>query len=133
MVKTCTLAALSESCDFHCLIVKEDRKWWYFIATSGAIFIGGLLVILASRLFIKICNSKQSRLNPTKKDANKQRIDRSHVAPEVQKRGIYVKLKEQAGTLITAQTFKGRCLVGVIFSSNINWVRKYSRQIEPTC
>ncbi|CAH3143833.1 unnamed protein product [Pocillopora meandrina] len=126
MVKTCTLAALSESCDFHCLIVKEDRKWWYFIATSGAIFIGGLLVILASRLFIKICNSKQSRLNPTKKDANKQRIDRSHVAPEVQKRGIYVKLKEQAGTLITAQTFKGRCLVVISFLLSMLYIVLYA-------
>ncbi|XP_066022810.1 calcium-activated potassium channel subunit alpha-1 isoform X6 [Pocillopora verrucosa] len=126
MVKTCTLAALSESCDFHCLIVKEDRKWWYFIATSGAIFIGGLLVILASRLFIKICNSKQSRLNPTKKDANKQRINRSHVAPEVQKRGIYVKLKEQAGTLITAQTFKGRCLVVISFLLSMLYIVLYA-------
>nr|XP_058942213.1 calcium-activated potassium channel slowpoke-like isoform X3 [Pocillopora verrucosa] len=126
MVKTCTLAALSESCDFHCLIVKEDRKWWYFIATSGAIFIGGLLVILASRLFIKICNSKQSRLNPTKKDANKQRINRSHVAPEVQKRGIYVKLKEQAGTLITAQTFKGRCLFLAANDKLMFWVETLS-------
>ena len=103
-----------------CLVAKKDRKWWYFIATSGAIFLGGLLVILASRLFIKICNSKQSKLNPTKKDANKQRINRSLVVPEMQKRGIYVKLKEQAGTLITAQTFKGRCLVGVIFWGDIN-------------
>lgn len=126
MVKTCTLAALSESCDFHCLIVKEDRKWWYFIATSGAIFVGGLLVILASRLFIKICNSKQSRLNPTKKDANKQRINRSHVAPEVQKRGIYVKLKEQAGTLITAQTFKGRCLVVISFLLSMLYIVLYA-------
>ncbi|RMX55773.1 hypothetical protein pdam_00020909 [Pocillopora damicornis] len=126
MVKTCTLAALSESCDFHCLIVKEDRKWWYFIATSGAIFFGGLLVILASRLFIKICNSKQSRLNPTKKDANKQRINRSHVAPEVQKRGIYVKLKEQAGTLITAQTFKGRCLVVISFLLSMLYIVLYA-------
>lgn len=58
MVKMCILVVLFESCDFYCLIVKEDRKWWYFIVISGVIFIGGLLVILVLRLFIKICNLK---------------------------------------------------------------------------
>ena len=112
MYKTCTRAELTKECDKNCLVAKEDRKWWYFLATSGAIFFGGLLIILVSRLVIRICNAKRTRLNPSKKDAQKQRVNHApHASPDVSKRGIYVWLKEQAGTLITAQTLKGRCLV----------------------
>lgn len=125
MSKTCTRAELSVKCDKDCLVAKEDRKWWYFLATSAAIFFGGLLIILASRLIIKICNSKRTRLNPSRKDANKQRAIRPPVSEGISKRGIYVKLKDQAGTLITAQTFKGRCLVSCLYSNqdrkSINW------------
>ena len=117
MSKTCTRAELSVKCDKDCLVAKEDRKWWYFLATSVAIFFGGLLIILASRLIIKICNSKRTRLNPSRKDANKQRAIRPPVSEGISKRGIYVKLKDQAGTLITAQTFKGRCLVSCLYSN----------------
>ena len=120
MAETCTRAELSVQCDQDCLVAKQDRKWWYFIATSGAIFFGGLLIILASRLLIKICKSKQSKLNPTKRDAIKQRTNRSLGLLDVQKRGIYVRLKEQAGSLISAQTFKGRCLVSNIVFTFIN-------------
>lgn len=114
--RTCTRAELSVNCDKDCLVAKEDRKWWYFIATSGVLFFGGLLIILASRFAIRVCKSKRARLNPSKKDANRQRLSHGSAAlAEVSKRGVYVRLKEQAGTLITAQTFKGRCLVSNVF------------------
>ena len=121
MSKTCTRAESSVKCDKDCLIAKEDRKWWYFLATSGAIFFGGLLIILASRLVIRICNAKRTRQIPSKKDAHKQRANQGPIAlADVSKRGIYVILKEQAGTLITAQTFKGRCLVSkkIVFNQH---------------
>lgn len=109
MSRTCTRAELSVNCDKDCLVAKDDRKWWYFIATSAVLFFGGLFVILASRLTIRACKSKRGRLNPSKKDA---KINHgSSALAEVSERGIYVRLKEHAGTLITAQTFKGRCLV----------------------
>ena len=121
MNKTCTRAELSVECDKNCLVAKEDRKWWYFVATSGAIFFGGLVIILASRLIIRICNAKRTRLNPSKKDGNKQRVNHGPHCPAdniFSKRGIYVRLKEQAGTLITAQTFKGRCLVSNLYTAD---------------
>ena len=113
MSRTCPRAELSVNCDKHCLVAKDDRRWWYFIATSSVLFFGGLFVILASRLTIRVCKSKRAKLNPSRKDANRQKIN--HGSSEVSERGMYVRLKEQAGTLITAQTFKGRCLVSNVF------------------
>lgn len=116
MSSTCTRAELSVNCDQDCLVAKDDRRWWYFIATSAVLFFGGLLIILASRLTIRVCKSKRAKLNPSRKDANRQRINHGSPAlAEVSERGVYVRLKEQAGTLITAQTFKGRCLVSNVF------------------
>ncbi|XP_078383482.1 calcium-activated potassium channel subunit alpha-1-like isoform X3 [Oculina patagonica] len=126
MSKTCSRAELSVECDKDCLVAGADRRWWYFLATSGAIFFGGLLIILASRLIIRICNAKRTRLNPSKKDSNKQRVNHGpHTLADVSKRGLYVILKEQAGTLITAQTFKGRCLVVLSFLLSIFYVILY--------
>ena len=110
--KTCTRAELSVHCDKNCLVAAEDRIWYYFLATSAVIFFGGLVSILISRIIRRICDSKRSKLNPTKKDGNKKINGLSR--PDVSKRGIYVWLKEQAATLITAQTFKGRCLVSTV-------------------
>ena len=107
--KTCTRAELSVKCDKDCLVAAEDRRWYYFVTTSAVIFFGGLVVILISRVIRRICDSKRTRLNPTKKDGNRK-VNRVS-SPDVSKRGIYVWLKEQAATLITAQTVKGRCLV----------------------
>ena len=116
MSRTCTRAELSVNCDQGCLVAKDDRKWWYFIATSAVLFFGGLFIILASRFTIRVCKSKRARLNPSKKDANRQGINHgSSALAEVSEQGIYVRLKEQAGTIITAQTFKGRCLVSDVF------------------
>lgn len=115
-VKTCTRAELSVKCDNNCLVAPADRKWYFFVGTSAAIFFGGLAVIVIFRLIRKICDSNRTRLNPSKKDGNK-RINRLPT-PDVAKRGIYVWLKEQAAALITAQTFKGRCVVSLIL---IHW------------
>ena len=111
--KTCTRAELSVKCDTDCLVAAEDRKWYYFIATSVSIFFGGLVIILISRLIRRVCDSKRTKLNPTKKDGNKK--VNGLPRRDVSKRGIYVWLKEQAATLITAQTLKGRCLVSNLF------------------
>ena len=110
--KTCTRAELSVHCDKKCLVAAEDRRWYYFLSTSATIFFGGLVSILISRIIRRICDSKRSKLNPAKKDGNKKINGLSR--PDVSKRGIYVWLKEQAATLITAQTFKGRCLVSTV-------------------
>lgn len=115
MSRTCTRAELSVSCDVDCLVAKDDRRWWYFLSTSAVLFFGGLFIILVSRLTIRVCKSKRARLNPSRKDATRQRINHGSALAEVSERGIYVRLKEQAGTLITAQTFKGRCLVSNVF------------------
>ncbi|XP_073250943.1 calcium-activated potassium channel subunit alpha-1-like isoform X3 [Porites lutea] len=121
--KTCTRAELSVHCDKNCLVAAEDRIWYYFLATSAVIFFGGLVSILISRIIRRICDSKRSKLNPTKKDGNKKINGLSR--PDVSKRGIYVWLKEQAATLITAQTFKGRCLVVLHFLLSISYVILY--------
>ena len=108
---TCSRAELLLNCKPDCLVAPQDRKWYYFLGTSVAVFLSGLAVILISRLIRKICDSKRTRLNPIKKDGNKNvnRLQSSGVS----NRGIYVRLKEKAATLITAQTFKGRFLVSV--------------------
>lgn len=115
MSKTCTRAELSVKCDEDCLVAKDDRRWWYFLATSAVLFFGGLSIILVSRLTIRVCKLKRARLNPSRKDTSRQRTNHGSTLAEVSERGIYVRLKEQAGTLITAQTFKGRCLVSNVF------------------
>lgn len=115
MSRTCSRAELSVSCDVDCLVAKDDRRWWYFLSTSAVVFFGGLFIIVASRLTIRVCKSKRARLNPSRKDTSRQRINHGSALAEVSERGIYVRLKEQAGTLITAQTFKGRCLVSNVF------------------
>ena len=113
-VKTCTRAELAVKCDKDCLVASEDRKWYYFFGTSVAIYFGGIVVILISRLIRKICDSNRTRLNPSKKDGNRKTTINRSPAADVSKRGIYVWLKEQAATLITAQTLKGRCLVSEV-------------------
>ena len=84
-------------------------------------------MILASRLIIRICNSKRTRLNPTKKDGGKTKLTRTPTA-DVSKEGVYVRLKDQAGTLITAQTFKGRCLVSITLTKT-SLVNRNGQQI----
>lgn len=112
--KTCLRAELLVKCTSDCLVAQEDRKWFYFLGTSLAIFLGGLAVILVSRLTRKFCDSKRTRLNPNKKDGNK---GVGRLQPRsVSKRGIYIRLKEKAATLITAQTFNGRFLVSCVNS-----------------
>ena len=114
-IKTCTRAELSVNCDEDCLVAPEDRKWYYFFGTSVAIYFGGIIVILISRLTRKICDSNRTRLNPSKKDGNRKIAINRSPASDVSRRGIYVWLKEQAATLITAKTLKGRCLVSEFF------------------
>lgn len=113
--RTCLRAELLVNCTSDCLVAREDRKWFYFLGTSLVIFLGGLVVILISRLTRKFCDSKRTRLNPNKKDGNKS-VGRFQPR-SVSNRGIYIRLKEQAATLITAQTFNGRFLVGCVNST----------------
>lgn len=92
-----------------CLPHAKDRKWYYFVATSCAILLGGIVLIYSTRLLIRLCNKKPRKLNP-------RRLQQTHTNghSEVvieESDGLYVRLKEQAGALITAQTFKGRVLV----------------------
>ncbi|KAK2550715.1 Calcium-activated potassium channel subunit alpha-1 [Acropora cervicornis] len=118
--KTCLRAELLVKCTSDCLVAQEDRKWFYFLGTSLAIFLGGLAVILVSRLTRKFCDSKRTRLNPNKKDGNKS-VGRLQPR-SVSKRGIYIRLKEKAATLITAQTFNGRFLVVLHFLASILYI-----------
>lgn len=117
---TCSRAELLLNCKPDCLVAPQDRKWYYFLGTSVAVFLSGLAVILISRLIRKICDSKRTRLNPIKKDGNKNvnRLQSSGVS----NRGIYVRLKEKAATLITAQTFKGRFLVVLHFLASVLYI-----------
>lgn len=106
-IKECNVTE-SNRCNPYCLSV--DRKWWYYIATSIVLWLGGVVVILATRIIHKVFGSKQRKLNPGGKDGKREKQGRLDPSEE-QGSGFYVRLKEQAGTLITAQTFKGRCLV----------------------
>ena len=92
-----------------CLPHSEDRKWYYFVATSCSILLGGIILIYSTRLVIRFCNKKPRKLNP-KKSQQGRAVGTSDVIVE-EPDGLYVRLKEQAGALITAQTFKGRVLV----------------------
>lgn len=90
-----------------------ERKWHYFIITSLTLFFGGLLVILCTRILIKLFEkkpAKTSRVTPP--DSGKLRKSAGGTRAEDDgESGLYVDIKEGAGALITAKTMKGRVLV----------------------
>lgn len=91
-------------CRKDCLPI--TRKWWYFIVTSFALFFSGLAVIYLTRLLIRICNSKKGKLAPTDRVAKK-----TNGADQEDETSFYGRIRESAGTLLTAQTLKGQCFV----------------------
>lgn len=101
-----------------CLPNAKDRKWYYFVATSCVILFGGIVLIYCTRVIIRLCNQKQRKLNPKR---SQQAHTTGHLEVVVEESdGLYVRLKEQAGALITAQTFEGRVLVSNSLFININ-------------
>ncbi|XP_048590244.1 calcium-activated potassium channel subunit alpha-1 isoform X4 [Nematostella vectensis] len=121
-MKVCNKSTyLTTPCDKNCLIPDDDRKWWYFLCTSLAIFLVGLAVIYSTRVLIRSCNLRKRKLGPSSKAKAKDK-NGSREDPQP---GLYLRIKEQAGTLLTAQTFKGRCFVIVSFLFNISYVALY--------
>lgn len=96
----------SLACDKYCL--PEQRKWWYFIVTSVSIFLSGLIVIYLTRILIRLCNAKKGKLAPTERVTKKTTAQGAKHDEEI---SFYARIRESAGTLLTAQTFKGQCFV----------------------
>ena len=104
-----------------CLPHAKDRKWYYFVTTSCAILLGGMVLIYSTRVLIRLCNKKPRKLNPRRLQQPHSVSGHSEVAVE-ESDGLYVRLKEQAGALITAQTFKGRVLVSNFYFNKQKFV-----------
>lgn len=109
----------------------DERKWYYFIITSLSLFFGGLLVITCSRVLIKLFEKKPTKTSrvtppPSAKSRKSAGGTRTKCAEDDGDTGLYVDIKEGAGSLITAKTMKGQVLVrfhlhivGVFFSFDI--------------
>lgn len=113
-VKDCNVSR-EVFCDKTCLPPKEERKWWYFVITSFSLFLGGLIFIYLTRVIIRLCNSKKRKLNPSDKPGKKgnNEVENKHTHEEED--SFYVRMREKAGTLLTAQTLKGQCFVSIFY------------------
>ncbi|XP_031572866.1 calcium-activated potassium channel subunit alpha-1-like [Actinia tenebrosa] len=125
-VKDCNVSS-TMSCDKTCLPPKEDRKWWYFVITSFSLFLGGLIVIYLTRVIIRLCNSKKRKLNPSDKLAGKKRNEEAeNKYTHEEEDSLYIRMREKAGSLLTAQTLKGQCFVVISFLFSISYVVLYA-------
>ena len=100
----------------------EEKKWYYFLASSLITFGAGLLVILCYRLVLVLCCRKSRNQykgavtpNQIQKESSKEFKDKSPGFftikghdPEV---GWLTEAKDWAGELISGQTTTGRILV----------------------
>lgn len=111
MTETCNS---TQVCDKYCL--PKDRKWWYFLITSCVLFLSGLIMIYLTRLLIRFCNAKKGKLAPTDRVHHTSKKP-SQGAPKEEEISFYARVRESAGTLLTAQTFKGRCFVSTLVNS----------------
>ena len=93
----------------------HERKWYYFIVTSLTLFFGGLLLILSARFLIKLFEkkpAKSARVTPPNSSKVRKSAGRTRsCSTEKEENGLYVTIKEGAGSLITAKTLKGQVLV----------------------
>ena len=94
----------------------DERKWYYFIITSLSLYFGGLLVITCSRVLIKLFEKKPTKTSrvtppPSAKSRKSAGGTRTKCAEDDGDTGLYVDIKEGAGSLITAKTMKGQVLV----------------------
>lgn len=107
----------------------DERRWYYFIATSLALCFGGLLVILCTRLLIKLFENKSTKTSrvspPSSAKSRKSATGARSKCPEDGENGLYVRIKEGAGSLITAKTLKGQVLVVVSFLFSMSYVGLY--------
>lgn len=97
------------------LIPKEDRKWYYFVLTSVALFIGGLILILFSRLLVKLFESNSTKTGrvtpPSSAKKRKTNTHQSAYDKAEDDGGFYIGIKEAAGSLINAKTLTGKIMV----------------------
>lgn len=113
----------SEKCKDE-LVPKDDRKWHYFILTSVTIFFGGLFFILCGRLLAKLCErnrSKTATVTPpssakSRKSATKRSTPSNNDEDEG---GLYISIKDGAGSLINAKTLKGKVMVRMMLTYSV--------------
>ncbi|XP_028405047.1 calcium-activated potassium channel slowpoke-like [Dendronephthya gigantea] len=111
------------------LVSKDERKWHYFILTSVTIFFGGLFFILCGKLLVKLCERNRSKTAtvtpPNSAKSRKSATKRPPSNNDEDEGGLYIAIKEGAGSLINAKTLKGKVMAILSFLFSMTYIALY--------